>query len=242
MSTLPSHVTEFLSSRRVAVAGVSRTGTSAANAIFARLRRAGFDVFPINPHTTELEGVRAYPTITAIGTPVDGVVVATHPDVAVAVREAAGAGVRRVWFHRSFGQGSVSQAAVDECRTRGIRCIVGGWRARSCSVSRWTWRIGACGGGSSGPAACLADTHLDGEVPYVRVAANRSARLDVFFSCRPLKSTAHVPPSCETAALRFWSVISSPPRRAGGHFGVVCPHPSPVSISHTQPATRSSWS
>jgi predicted CoA-binding protein len=98
MSTLPSHVTEFLSSRRVAVAGVSRTGTSAANAIFARLRRAGFDVFPINPHTTELEGVRAYPTITAIGTPVDGVVVATHPDVAVAVREAAGAGVRRVWF------------------------------------------------------------------------------------------------------------------------------------------------
>ena len=127
MSTLPSHVAEFLSSRRIAVAGVSRTGASAANAIFARLRRAGFDVFPINPHATELEGVRAYPNITAIGTPVDGVVVATHPDVAVdVVREAAGAGVRRVWFHRSFGQGSVSQAAVDECRTRGIRCIVGG--------------------------------------------------------------------------------------------------------------------
>jgi uncharacterized protein len=42
------------------------------------------------------------------------------------VREAASAGVRRVWFHRSLGQGSVSQAAVDECHTRGIRCIVGG--------------------------------------------------------------------------------------------------------------------
>jgi predicted CoA-binding protein len=127
MSTLPSDVAEFLGSRRIAVSGVSRSGAAAANAVFRKLRHAGFDVFPINPHATELDGVRAYPTITAIGAPVDGVVVATHPDVAVdVVRDAAGAGARCVWFHRSFGQGSVSQAAVDECHARGLRCIVGG--------------------------------------------------------------------------------------------------------------------
>jgi uncharacterized protein len=127
MGTLPSDVAEFLSSRRIAVAGVSRAGASAANPVFRKLRRAGFDVFPINPHAIELEGVRAYPSIAAIGTPIDGVVIATHPGVALdVVREAADAGVRRVWFHRSFGQGSVSQPAIDECRARGIRCIVGG--------------------------------------------------------------------------------------------------------------------
>jgi uncharacterized protein len=127
MSTLPADVGDFLASRRIAVAGVSRTGGSAANAVFRKLRSAGFDVFPVNPNATELEGVRAYPAVAAIGTPIDGVVVATHPNVAVdVVREAADAGVRHVWFHRSFGQGSVSRPAVDECHARGIRCIVGG--------------------------------------------------------------------------------------------------------------------
>lgn len=127
MAPLPSNISEFLSSRRIAVAGVSRTGASAGNPVFRKLRTAGFDVFPVNPHATELEGARAYPNIAAIGAPVDGVVIATHPNAAIdVVRDAADAGVRRVWLHRSFGQGSVSEAAVDECLARGLTCIVGG--------------------------------------------------------------------------------------------------------------------
>jgi predicted CoA-binding protein len=59
--------------------------------------------------------------------PVDGVVIATHPRVSVEiVRQCAEHGVGRVWFHRSFGQGSVSEEAVRECGARGVNCIVGG--------------------------------------------------------------------------------------------------------------------
>jgi predicted CoA-binding protein len=127
MGTAPSDIADFLSSRRIAVAGVSRTGASAGNPVLRKLRKAGYDVFPVNPHATELEGARAYPTLAAIGQPIDGVVIATHPDAALdVVRDAAATGVRRVWFHRSFGQGSVSQAAVDECHARSLACIVGG--------------------------------------------------------------------------------------------------------------------
>jgi predicted CoA-binding protein len=127
MSTLPVDIAEFLSSRRVAVAGVSRTGASAGNPVIRKLRTCGYETFPVNPHATELEGARAYPTIRSIGVPIDGVVIATHPSAAIdVVRDAADAGVRRIWFHRSFGQGSVSQAAVDACHARNLTCIVGG--------------------------------------------------------------------------------------------------------------------
>jgi predicted CoA-binding protein len=127
MATLPAGIADFLSSRRIAVAGVSRTGASAGNPVFRKLRKAGYEVFPVNPNASELEGVRAYPSVGAIGAPIDGVMIATHPDAAATVvRDAADAGVRRIWFHRSFGQGSVSDAAVDECRARGLSCIVGG--------------------------------------------------------------------------------------------------------------------
>jgi hypothetical protein len=34
--------------------------------------------------------------------------------------------VKRVWFHRSFGTGSVSDEAVQACQNLGIDAIVGG--------------------------------------------------------------------------------------------------------------------
>lgn len=127
MGKTPDAVADFLSGRRFGVAGVARHPGSAANPVFQKLRQAGYEAFPINPNATEVEGVRCYPNVGALPGPVDGVVIATHPDRSVdIVRQCAEHRVSRVWFHRSFGRGSVSDAAVRECGARGIHCIVGG--------------------------------------------------------------------------------------------------------------------
>ncbi|MDH3497542.1 MAG: CoA-binding protein [Gemmatimonadota bacterium] len=127
MTTLPDPVAAFLSGKRFAVAGVSRTAAQAANAIFRKLRDAGYTTYPVNPNATEVEGVPCFADLAALPEPVDGVVVATHPAVAMdVVRQCGARGVPRVWFHRSFGQGSVSDAAVRACAELGIDCIVGG--------------------------------------------------------------------------------------------------------------------
>jgi len=127
MPALPEPVAEFLRAKRIAVAGVSRQPNQAANAVYRKLRASGYEALPINPHAAEVEGARCYPDLGAIAGPVDGLVVATHPAVALdLVRQCGDHGVGRVWFHRSFGEGSVSPAAVQECAARGIRCVVGG--------------------------------------------------------------------------------------------------------------------
>ncbi|MEZ5293882.1 MAG: CoA-binding protein [Vicinamibacterales bacterium] len=127
MSTSPASVQQFLSGRRFAVAGVSRQTGQAANAVFRKLKQAGYDVVPVNPHASELEGVPCYRSVTAIPHQLDGVVIATAPAVAAnVVRQCADHGVRRVWFHRSFGNGSVSEDAVRACQEHGITPIVGG--------------------------------------------------------------------------------------------------------------------
>jgi uncharacterized protein len=109
------------------VAGVSREPAQAANAIFRKLRSAGYEVFPVNPNATEAEGVPCFPHVGAVPGRLDGVVIAAHPDVGLAVvRQCAERGVGQVWLHRSFGQGSVSAEAVRECGARGMACIVGG--------------------------------------------------------------------------------------------------------------------
>jgi predicted CoA-binding protein len=127
MDKTPESVTAFLRGRRFAVAGVSRQSGQAANAVFRKLRDAGYEVFPINPRASEVEGVTCYSSVGAVPGHVDGVVIATAPEVSVqTVRDCSVHDVRRVWFHRSFGNGSVSEEAVRECETRGIDCIVGG--------------------------------------------------------------------------------------------------------------------
>jgi predicted CoA-binding protein len=127
MANLPAPVAEFLSGRRFAVAGVSRAGDVPANAIFRKLVASGYEVVPVNPSADQVEGVTCYRDLAAIPGELDGVVIAAPPAAAPGlVRQAAERGIRRVWFHRSFGEGSVAEGAVRECAARGLEAIVGG--------------------------------------------------------------------------------------------------------------------
>ena len=127
MSRVPDAIAEFLRGKRFAVAGVSRQPQQPANAIYRKLRDSGYEVFPVNPNTAEVEGARCYPDLRSVPGAIDGVLIATHPVVSVElVRQCGERGVRQVWFHRSFGEGSVSRDAIQECKARSIQCIVGG--------------------------------------------------------------------------------------------------------------------
>jgi predicted CoA-binding protein len=127
MTTLREAAEDFLSQRRIAVAGVSRDTKQPANLIYRRLRDAGHEVFAVNPSADEVEGDRCYKAVTDIPQNVDGVVVVTPSGVSSAVVEdCAAAGVPRVWLHRALGPGSASEEAIAACRRHGIAVIPGG--------------------------------------------------------------------------------------------------------------------
>ena len=129
MDSLPRPVADFLAGKRIVVAGVSRSGSAPANAIFRRLRESGHEVIPVNPNASQIEGQQCYPDVRSVPGPLHGVMVVTHPFISAGVaREALERGVKHIWFHRSFGSGSVAPEAVQECRARGVGGppIVGG--------------------------------------------------------------------------------------------------------------------
>ncbi len=127
MTPTPSSVAAFLSCGRIAVAGVSRSGKAPANAIFRKLRGCGIEAIAVNPQADVLEGSKCYRDLAAVPGVVDGLMVVTHPDVAEGlVRQAAARGIHKIWFHRSFGEGSVSEPALRACTELGIEPIVGG--------------------------------------------------------------------------------------------------------------------
>ena len=131
MATVPiaEAARTFLDSTRIAVAGVSREsgGAHGGNVVYGRLKERGYDVFPVNPRATEVEGDPCYPDIGSIPGGVDAVVIATTPEVAPSVmQQCIDAGVTKVWMHRAIGAGSVSHEAADLGRGSGVLVIDGG--------------------------------------------------------------------------------------------------------------------
>ena len=149
MAKVPKSVSDFLDGKRIVVAGVSRSGSGAANAVFRKLRDAGHEVIPVNPNTSLVEGQPCYPDVGSVPGPVHSVMVVTHPSLSATVARAAlERGVRHIWFHRSFGTGSVAPDAVQECRARGVEPIVGGCPLMYCQPAdpghrffRWWLRL-----------------------------------------------------------------------------------------------------
>ena len=128
MATMAQAAADFLEARRIAVTGVSRDPKGhGGNVVLNGLKDRGFEVFPVNPNATEVEGMTCYPTVAAIPGGVDAVVVATRPEQAEAtVRECAKLGIKQVWLHRAFGAGSVSAEAVTAGAESGVTVIPGG--------------------------------------------------------------------------------------------------------------------
>lgn len=120
--------TEFLANKRIAVTGVSRRPEShGSNVVYKRLRERGYEVFAVNPNADEVEGDKSYHDLASIPGGVGAVVIGTRPDTAVTtMQECVELGIDKVWMHRAFGQGSVSDEATALGREKGVTVIDGG--------------------------------------------------------------------------------------------------------------------
>ena len=128
MEKMKDVATEFLSHKRVAVTGVSRTSQGhGSNVVYQRLRDRGYQVFAVNPNTDKVEGDPCFRDLNSIPDGVDWVMIGTRPETAdQTVRECEELGINRVWMHRAFGDGSVSDTATQYGRQHGMTVIDGG--------------------------------------------------------------------------------------------------------------------
>ena len=128
MTAIKDAASDFLSHKRVAVTGVSRSAKDhGSNVVYKRLRERGYEVFPVNPNAEEVEGDRAYRDLHAIPGKVEAVVIGTRPEHAEeTMRECDELGIKHVWMHRGPGAGSVSERATAYGREHGISVIDGG--------------------------------------------------------------------------------------------------------------------
>ncbi len=89
-------IERLMAATRVAVVGASNDPGKATGRPIAYMLKRGFagEIFPVNPSRSEVQGLRAYPSLAAIGQPVDLAIIGTAPNlVESVVREGIAAGI-----------------------------------------------------------------------------------------------------------------------------------------------------
>src|SRR5215207_383922 len=122
----PHVAMEFLALRRLALVGASDDPKSITLPIADALRSRGTHVVPVNPAHATVGGETCYETVADVPEPVDGAIVVTnHEQAAGAVRSCIAAGVPRIWLFHGIGRGSVTDDAIELCRTSGVTVVEG---------------------------------------------------------------------------------------------------------------------
>ena len=117
-----AQIQDFMAQHELAVAGVSRDKRKFGTAVYLDFKSKGYHVYAINPNATEIDGDKCYASLADLPGPVGGLVCAAKPAVTEElVRQAAAAGIKRVWIQ----QGAESKAAVDFCKQNGIDVVYG---------------------------------------------------------------------------------------------------------------------
>jgi uncharacterized protein len=103
--------------KAIAVVGASANRRKFGNKCVRAYLHAGWQVFPVNPHEREVEGLPAYPDLAALPAPVERISVYLPPPLTSALLpEIARAGASEVWFN----PGAADARVLDEARRQGI--------------------------------------------------------------------------------------------------------------------------
>ncbi len=102
-------INEFWKQRYYAVVGVSRKREKFGNAVFREMKKAGYDVVPINRNTDTIEKTETFASLKHVQHQLDAAVLVVSPHETEAVlRQCAERGIKYVWLQR----GAESERAI----------------------------------------------------------------------------------------------------------------------------------
>jgi len=113
-------IVEILKLKRVAVVGMSRNPNKAAHSVPMYLYKNGYEIYPVNPHATEIAGLKVYKSLKDIPVEIDIVDVFRPSDqVFEVVKEAIEIGAKVIWLQK----GIYNKDAVEYAKKYNVKIV-----------------------------------------------------------------------------------------------------------------------
>jgi acetate---CoA ligase (ADP-forming) len=181
----------FFNPATVAIVGASRDATRIGSRLLDEMIRAGFrgEIYPVNPKATEIQGLKAYPSVRDVPNRVDLAVIAVPRDaVAGVVDDCAARGVRAIvvitaGYSETNAEGKeLQQQLLEKVRNHGMRMI--GPNCMGLLNTDPSVRLNASFSPVFPPAGPMAMSSQSGALglAVLALAANRNLGLSTFVS------------------------------------------------------------
>ena len=124
--TEKQRIDRIISSRHIAVAGVSRNPKKFGNIVYDHLKKNGYHVYALNPNMQSINGDVCYPDIASLPQEVQSVVMVTKPEVTLKLlKEAAAKGIYDIWMQQG-AESPEAMVVVKELNLSAVdkRCIM----------------------------------------------------------------------------------------------------------------------
>ena len=113
-------IKEFMAQKRFAVVGATNNPQKYGHQIVQNLQKRGYEVYPVNPKLTELEGLKCYASLAEIPVKVDVVDFVVPPKVTeTTLKQCKELGLDHIWLQ----PGSESEAAIAFCQENNLKVV-----------------------------------------------------------------------------------------------------------------------
>lgn len=120
---MDSNIKQFLDGSPFAVVGASTNREKYGNKVLRVYLQNELEVYPVNPTSESIEGIKAYKSLDEIGKPLHGISIITPPNVTESiVHQANELGVKNIWMQ----PGAESDKAVEDALNFGINVVSNG--------------------------------------------------------------------------------------------------------------------
>ena len=113
-------IQKFLEPRKMAIVGASRNPKKFGGSTFKELLEIGFEVYPVNPNTDEIQGVKCYKSVEDLPADVEHLYIVTPKyETELVANAAVRKGIKMIWIQKN----SETTEAVKTIENAGIPLI-----------------------------------------------------------------------------------------------------------------------
>lgn len=119
-------IEQFVSSKRIAVVGMSRSGKKFGNMAAKELKTKGYEIYPVHPEAVEIDGFTCSPNLQSLTGKIDGVWISIPPKKVLPVlEEVALIGLKNIWLQQGAWSPEVQQT-IDRLQLQVVtkKCIM----------------------------------------------------------------------------------------------------------------------
>lgn len=121
-----TQITQFLSAKNITIVGVSRNPQDYSRNLYKELLKLNYNVFPVNPNSSEVDGHKCYSSVKEIPDMLDSAIILT-PSVTLVniVENCVSKGIRHIWVYNGNEKDENLITSYQICQEYNINFIFG---------------------------------------------------------------------------------------------------------------------